>query len=499
MITEKLQHFKVSDEEIEIVKDFTYLGSVINSKTETWKDSNEGTRKDDQGLIEEMEMQGEKLKWLNRNEPDLLSNKSIGLQERENISDRLRTLNMKWKKVFRDAPNRVKELEACIHQLRLVPQTKPSGYPVLQKMVLVSSASENVAQTQQPLEISAPADLDKTTTELADWLALIDQMLKSNIVTVGNSEEINRTIARMRITKEDLEHRHPQLDSVFTLAQNLKNKTSSSDVRTAITEKLEKVKNQWDTTQHGVEVRQQQLRRMLSDSMKWDDQKQEMEKLIGQYEIHLRAILQSPQEKLTKQISENKMLIQELDKGDVKMSQFNDLSNKLLQDYSGDDTRKVKEIMDHLNTSWNNLKQRTCSRQNALEAELKAVHALLKDLESFLKWIQEAEATVNVLADASQREPATQDSTSGMELKKQIAKCGKLKMMAVVRTSLQKVVVLLHRLQRMAVSSPRYQKLCKFGRVWQNRILIEIKGVNGLKIKHIANVKYWKYNSTGLH
>lgn len=40
------------------------------------------------------------------------------------------------------------------------------------------------------------------------------------------------------------------------------------------------------------------------------------------------------------------------------MSQFNDLSNKLLQDYNGDDTRKVKEIMDHLNTSWINLKQR---------------------------------------------------------------------------------------------------------------------------------------------
>lgn len=33
--------------------------------------------------------------------------------------------------------------------------------------------------------------------------------------------------------------------------------------------------------------------------------------------------------------------------------------------------------------------------------------------------------------------------------------------MAMVRTSLQKVVVFLHRLQRMAISSPRYQKLCK--------------------------------------
>uniref|UniRef100_A0A1A8KKC5 Dystrophin n=1 Tax=Nothobranchius kuhntae TaxID=321403 RepID=A0A1A8KKC5_NOTKU len=39
--------------------------------------------------------------------------------------------------------------------------------------------------------------------------------------------------------------------------------------------------------------------------------------------------------------------------------------------------------------------------------------------------------------------------------------CGSLKMMAMVRTSLQKVVVFLHRLQRMAISSPRYQKLCK--------------------------------------
>ncbi|XP_063165126.1 utrophin isoform X1 [Candoia aspera] len=365
-----------------------------------------------------MDIQGEKLKWLNRKEAEVLSNTSIGPQERENISDRLNTLNIKWKKVFKEAPSRLRELEGYVHQQHLVP--KSSGFPVLQKTVLVSSALENVAQIQHPLEISTPADLDQTTTELADWLALIDQMLKSNIVTVGNTEEINRTIARMKITKDDLEHRHPQLDSVFTLAQNLKNKTSSSDLRTAITEKLEKVKNQWDGTQHGVEVRQHQLKCMLTDSMKWDDQKQEMEKLIGQYEIHLHALLQSSKEKLTKQISENKILMQELDKGDARMISFNDLSNKLLQDYSGDDTRNVKEIMNHLNTSWINLKQRTCNRQNGLEADLKTVHALRRDLEKFLKWIQEAEATVNVLADASQREPTTQASAPGRELKKQI-------------------------------------------------------------------------------
>lgn len=75
----------------------------------------------------------------------------------------------------------------------------PHSVSDIQKVVLASSSLEIPVQTHQALELSAPADLDKTRTELADWLVLIDQMLKSNIVTVGNTEEINRTIARMKV------------------------------------------------------------------------------------------------------------------------------------------------------------------------------------------------------------------------------------------------------------------------------------------------------------
>lgn len=53
--------------------------------------------------------------------------------------------------------------------------------------------------------------------------------------------------------------------------------------------------------------------------------------------------------------------------------------------------------------------------------------------------------------------------------------CGSLKMMAMVRTSLQKVVVFLHRLQRMAISSPRYQKLCKVrGGMETDRVVVVV-------------------------
>ncbi|XP_006024299.1 utrophin isoform X2 [Alligator sinensis] len=394
-----------------------WLENVENSLETRLTFNHEENLRELKGVSEEMEAQGEKLKLLNITEPELLSDKSIAPQEKHRISDCLRTLNVKWNKVFKEVPDRVRELEAYVQQPCLVPQTKPSD---VQKVVLVSSISEIRVQTQQALELSTPADLDKTTTELADWLVLIDQMLKSNIVTVGNAEEINRTVARMKITKEDLEQRHPQLDFVFTLAQNLKNKTSSSDVRTAITEKLEKVKNQWDNTQHGVEVRQQQLKHMLSDSLQWDEQRQEMEHLMGQSEIRLHMLLQAPKEPLVKQISENKFLIQDLHKGDITVAAFNDLSNKLLREYRDDDTRKVKEITDHLNTSWIKLNQRAVDRQSVLETELKIAQASLKDLEGFVKWLQEAETTVNVLADASQRESALQDSVCIRELKKQM-------------------------------------------------------------------------------
>jgi len=45
----------------------------------------------------------------------------------------------------------------------------------------------------------APTDLNETATELADWLLLITQMLKSNIVTVGDTEEIRVTMGRLQV------------------------------------------------------------------------------------------------------------------------------------------------------------------------------------------------------------------------------------------------------------------------------------------------------------
>ncbi|XP_060046756.1 utrophin [Erinaceus europaeus] len=362
-------------------------------------------------LTQEMEMQNEKLTWLNRTESEVLSDKNLSSHDREQISESLRAVNATWK-VCRDVPS--------IQDPESVSPVRMAAHPTLQKVVLTSSAPDVPAQPHRTSEIAIPTDLDTMITELADWLVLIDQMLKSNIVTVGDVEEINKTVSRMKITKADLEQRHPQLDYVFTLAQNLKNKASSSDVRTAITEKLEKVKNRWDSTEHGVELRQQQLEDMVVDSLQWDDHREEAEELLRKYEARLCVLQQALRDPLVKQISDNQILLQELDPNDGVIMAFDNALQKLLEEYSNDDTRNVKETTEYFKTSWINLKQSFADRQAALEAELKGVQASRRDLENFLKWLQEAETTVNVLADASQRDNALEDTVSAGDLTQQM-------------------------------------------------------------------------------
>ncbi|XP_078146088.1 utrophin isoform X3 [Centroberyx gerrardi] len=275
-------------------------------------------------------------------------------------------------------------------------------------------------QTPHTPDTVAPTDLNETATELANWLLLITQMLKSNIVTVGDTDEIRTTMGRLQVTKSDLEQRHPQLEDIFTLAQNIKNKTSNLDVRTSITEKLERVRSQWDSTQHGVEARLKQLDNMIGHSDQWEEQRQEVMALIGQNEGRFHNLLQQSRDPLTKQLADNKAFLQDLGRGQPAVAAFNELSNQLLREYSADDTRRIKEVTDKHNGAWNSINNRASDRQAQLDCELKSLQSSLRELEAFLKWLQEAETTVNVLADASQREELSQDSAHVKELRGQL-------------------------------------------------------------------------------
>lgn len=80
----------------------------------------------------------------------------------------------------------------------ILPPASVSAVPsAVQMASLVSEDPHH--QTPHTPDTVAPTDLNETATELADWLILITQMLKSNIVTVGDTEEIRTTMGRLQV------------------------------------------------------------------------------------------------------------------------------------------------------------------------------------------------------------------------------------------------------------------------------------------------------------
>ncbi|XP_076774369.1 dystrophin isoform X9 [Arvicanthis niloticus] len=289
--------------------------------------------------------------------------------------------------------------------------------PVVTKETLISKLE---MPSSLLLEVPALADFNRVWTELTDWLSLLDRVIKSQRVMVGDLEDINEMIIKQKATLQDLEQRRPQLEELITAAQNLKNKTSNQEARTVITDRIERIQIQWDEVQEQLQNRRQQLNEMLKDSTQWLEAKEKAEEVIGQARGKLDSWKEDPHtmDAIQKKITETKQLAKDLRQRQINVDVANDLALKLLRDYSADDTRKVHMITENINTSWGNIHKRVNEREAALEETHRLLQQFPLDLEKFLSWITEAETTANVLQDASRKEKLLEDSRGVRELMK---------------------------------------------------------------------------------
>ncbi|XP_078246604.1 dystrophin isoform X11 [Pogona vitticeps] len=283
------------------------------------------------------------------------------------------------------------------------------------------------------LEVPALAEFNKAWADLTDWLSLLDRVIKSQIVTVGDLDEINDMLIKQKLaesimtsdfqraTIQDLEQRRPQLEELITAAQNLKNKTSNQEARTIITDRIEKIQNQWDEVQGHLQSRRQQLHEMLKDSTQWLESKQEAEQVLecAKARIDSWKEISYTVEGLKKQNAELKQFAKELRQWHINVDVANDLALKLLRDYSTDDTRKVELMTNNINDAWATINKRVGEREAALEAALRLLQQFYLDLEKFLAWLTEAETTANVLQGATYKERILEDAQGVQDLMKQ--------------------------------------------------------------------------------
>ncbi|XP_070359220.1 dystrophin isoform X3 [Equus asinus] len=341
----------------------------------------------------------------------------------EPVKRKLEDLNSEWKAVT----HLLQELRA--KRPGPAPGLTTVGAPPSQTVTLVTqpvvTKETAISKLEMPssllLEVPALADFNRAWTELTDWLSLLDQVIKSQRVMVGDLEDINEMIIKQKATLQDLEQRRPQLEELITAAQNLKNKTSNQEARTIITDRIERIQSQWDEVQEHLQNRRQQLNEMLKDSTQWLEAKEEAEQVLGQARAKLESWKEGPytMDAIQRKITETKQLAKDLRQWQINVDVANDLALKLLRDYSADDTRKVHMITENINASWASIHKRVSEQEAALEETHRLLQQFPLDLEKFLAWLTEAETTANVLQDATHKERLLEDSKGVRELMKQ--------------------------------------------------------------------------------
>ncbi|XP_058042481.1 dystrophin isoform X1 [Ahaetulla prasina] len=330
----------------------------------------------------------------------------------QSVTKKLEDLNTDWKTV-----------NHLIQALKENPRTVVPVVP-FEAETLVSKETI-ISKQEMPssllLEVPALVDFNKAWADLNDWLSQLDRVIQSHIVTVSDLDEINDMIIRQKATLQDLEQRHPQLEELITAAQNLKNKTSNQEVRTIITDQIEKIQNQWDEVQGHIQNRRQQLHEMLKDSTQWLEAKQEAEQRLkyAKMKVGTWKEISYTVEGLKKQNAELKQFAKELRQWHINLDVANDLALKLLRDYSTDDTRKVQIMTNNINDAWATINNSVGEQEASLEAALRLLQQFYLDLEQFLAWLTEAETTANVLQAATCKERILEDVQGIQEFMRQ--------------------------------------------------------------------------------
>ncbi|XP_067674722.1 dystrophin-like isoform X3 [Haliotis asinina] len=436
---------------------------------------------------------------VNRNGIKMLKTESLSNQDSENIQKDLENLNSRWKKVIKDVPDKIHEIESYLRRLRLYkaeicqlqswmtetktlletqsgpissatsadgndsvivdPETTKAAIQNRQVNVDnvnrmyhqyveecveqggdmpsniqtqmnklnsdwedIRSLADNLKTRQEAMveeiftqvkvsqaekqQSSAWPDFDKSVGELRDWLTVLERMLKTQKVTVGDIKDIEQIISREKAILQDMENRRAQLDTVLSTADQLQRQTNSENDRQMLRERATRLREHWDEAFRNVNRRKNLLDDMLLECRQFDELYAEFERWLSQIEEELDARPIRPQSPndVDRLLKEHKKLQEEVNQRQDTVDNLKRLAEKLIDDYNQDDTRQVRLQLERLTNRWSTLLNRLTNNWKALQDNHNSLQQFDTSMEEFIAWLQGMEHSFVRLADETAKE-----------------------------------------------------------------------------------------------
>uniref|UniRef100_A0A8W8JFQ6 Dystrophin n=1 Tax=Magallana gigas TaxID=29159 RepID=A0A8W8JFQ6_MAGGI len=290
---------------------------------------------------------------------------------------------------------------------RIKPVTDNFLEEVLTQVKVSQMQQTVVIETRQTTEVNQSSlilDFDRSVAELRDWLTLLERMLKSQRVTVGDISDIEQTIMKQKNVLQDMESKRPQLEQVLSTARDLQKQRMSEEDKKILKDRAEKLQEHWEEALSHVNQRKTQLDDMLLECRQFDEMHAEFERWLGQIEEDLHANpVRASGTNIDQQIAKQKQLQSEVDERQRIIDKLKKLASKLIDEYSTDDTSHIKLQLEKAMNRWSTLLHRLAFNIKSLQNNKNSLSQLDGTLEVFLGWMREMDKSLVRLVEETGR------------------------------------------------------------------------------------------------
>ncbi|XP_033125074.1 dystrophin-like isoform X4 [Anneissia japonica] len=376
---------------------------------------------------------------------------SLGICIPHNIQQKVEKLNGDWQKLQ-----------------HLAAQLKPIKSLSIEEDIWVQQ--QEVQQTPCPPSFresighSPWPEFDNAVAELRDWLRLLDHMLRSQTVTVCDLQEIEEMIgkqkgvwsgilpmfytlgpndrqligamvvdimtmlAQLEFTfdhcmslLQDIDGKRPQLDLLVSKAKTIQQESENETNKEQLQEKIERLVALFDEAAAKVSSRKDQLEAMLSESQQFHDLKQELLNWMSKMEGQLDAMdpVSDSVDVLKIQLESQKVFLEEVEQWKACIDAVNESGDKLIADYSVDDTRRITQILKHVNERWHSTCDRSKLRINQIEEALRSLQDYDGQADDFMLWVATMETRLGSMDTETLLEGSLEDKHDVKELLEQ--------------------------------------------------------------------------------
>ncbi|KAK6987222.1 dystrophin, partial [Biomphalaria glabrata] len=341
---------------------------------------------DQQTTKDAIEAQQAKLKQMTATYEQYMETcKDQEVQPPEGLKDKITKLNLDFEAMKQMSQNINKRTEPQITEV--MQQVKQSTVHGDFKQPIISTSSSWL-------------DMDKSMTDLYNWLTMLEQTLRAQKVIVGDVKDIEHMIQKQKVHLQDMETKKSQLDNVLTTSSTLQKSLENLNDRQALKDKTEKLRMEWEQTLQNVNKRKSQLDALLAECKAFNQSYAQLEEWLSLTESQLDVLEreQGEEEALTKHLKLQEDVDQHKDRVDSLKRQAEELS----EDHVSESTQQIKHQLERLSNRWSILLSRLTSHWRALQSSKDLDQQLEPSLEKFLAWLETTEASFSALSNQTE-------------------------------------------------------------------------------------------------